>query len=46
MALKCVIYKGIIGDWKNQFEDPELLKRVDCWIAENLEGTGLKFNTE
>jgi len=39
------IRKGKTGDWKNHFS-PELNRKVDEWIAQNLAGTDLKFVTE
>ena len=36
---------GKTGDWKNHFS-PELNRKVDQWIAQNLAGTDLKFITE
>jgi hypothetical protein len=39
------IRKGQTGDWKNHFS-PDLNRRIDEWIAKNLEGSDLKFVTE
>ena len=36
---------GRTGDWKNHIS-PELKKRVDEWIAQNLDGSDLEFVTE
>ncbi len=40
-----MLFKGKTGDWKNHIS-PELNKRVDNWIAKNLEGSDLQFVTE
>ena len=40
--IKCA---GKTGDWKNHFS-PELNRRVDEWIAQNLAETDLKFITQ
>merc|ERR1712071_218459 len=39
------IRKGKTGDWKNHFT-PELNRRLDEWIAKNLQATDLKFTME
>ncbi|XP_046448149.1 sulfotransferase 1B1-like isoform X3 [Daphnia pulex] len=39
------VRKGQTGGWKNHFS-PEVNRKIDEWIAKNLEGTGLKFVTE
>nr|CAH0104486.1 unnamed protein product [Daphnia galeata] len=39
------IRKGETGGWKKHFS-PEVNRKVDEWIAKNLEGTDLKFVTE
>ena len=39
------IRKGQTGDWKNHFS-PDLNRRIDKWIAKNLEGSDMKFVTE
>jgi hypothetical protein len=36
---------GKTGDWKNHF-GPEINRRIDQWMEENLAGTGLSFITE
>jgi Sulfotransferase domain len=36
---------GKTGDWKNHF-GPEINRRIDQWMEENLAGTGLNFITE
>ncbi|XP_037085788.1 sulfotransferase 1C4-like isoform X2 [Pollicipes pollicipes] len=36
------VRKGKTGDWKNHFT-PEMGRRMDAWIAENLRGTDLTF---
>ena len=36
---------GKTGDWKNHFS-PELNRRIDQWIGEQLRGSDLRFITE
>lgn len=38
------IRKGQVGDWRNYLSDDTSV-RFDKWIKENLEGTGLSFQT-
>ena len=40
--VKQLFRKGIVGDWKNYFDD-ENNAIWDKWIAENLEGTNIKL---
>ena len=40
-----MLFKGKTGDWKNHIS-PQLNKRVDNWIAKNLDGSDLQFVTE
>lgn len=42
---KFVLYLGKTGDWKNHFS-PELDKRVEEWMENNLNHSNLKFITE
>ena len=37
--------KGKTGDWKNHFS-PELNRRIDAWVEENLAETDLRFEME
>ena len=40
--VKQLFRKGIVGDWKNYFDD-ENNAIWDKWIAKNLEGTNIKL---
>ena len=40
--VKQLFRKGIVGDWKNYFDD-ENNAIWDKWIEENLEGTNIKL---
>ena len=40
--MKKFIRKGIVGDWKNYF-DEENCKCFDQWILDNISGTDIKF---
>ena len=35
--------KGETGDWKNQLKDPELIKKLETYVATNLKGTDILF---
>ena len=41
-SVKFMFRKGIVGDWKNYFDDENNII-WDKWIAENLEGTNIKL---
>ena len=41
-SMKKFVRKGIVGDWKNYFNE-ENSKIWDKWIYDNLLGTGIKF---
>lgn len=40
---KAFIRKGEVGDWKNHMT-PELSKRFEEWMEENMKDTGLSFD--